>query len=852
MESAIDLREATVASVGGLEHARRRLGGVIVAVALLPLFQVGAGALPAPDTQPATKAALDAYGQLPLAFVPNVGQADPAVRFHAHAGAASFFFTRRGAVFVFTKKEGTLALRLDFVGARRTTSIEARRPAPGRVNYLLGSDPAKWRTGLPTYSELVYRGLWPGIDLHVRGTGQLKYEFRVAPGARVSDIRFAYNGASGVVIDKRGNLVLHTPLGALTDTRPVTYQVIAGRRVPVQSRFAPAGAANRYGFAVGEYDANRALVIDPGLLYSTFLGGSADEAGTGIAVDGTGSAYVVGWTESTDFPTTVGAFDTSHNGSRDAFVTKLDPTGSTLVYSTFIGGNSGDEATAIALDSTGSAYVTGQTRSTNYPTTPGAYDASLDGSDDAFVTKLNPTGSALVYSTFLGGGNFDFANAIAVDGLGSAYVGGLTDSANFPTSPGAYDTSLGGSRDGFVTKLNAAGSAPLVYSTYLGGSNREEGGVSAVTLDAALNAHVTGLTFSSNFPTTPGAFDVTYNGAEDAFVTKLNATGSALLYSTFLGGSGQEQGSTGIALDASGNAHVTGHTFSANFPTTAGAFDTTANGGTDAFVSKLNQSGSALFYSTYLGGSQNDNANGIALDLTGSASATGGTDSSDFPTTPGAFDTTLDGSSDAYVTKLDPSGSTLLYSTYLGGSSQDGGGAIAVDPLVSAFVTGQTSSADFPTTPAAFDTSYNGASDAFATKLATIPLSTPLCDVRISDGGRITAANGDRATFGGHASVSATRDATGEQTYQDHGPVTPMTVKSIEVLAVVCSSDRKQADLYGRATIDGAGSFMYRIQVNDNAEPGAGADMYWITLDNGYSSGLQTLEGGNVQITVHE
>ena len=413
------------------------------------------------------------------------------------------------------------------------------------------------------------------------GKGRLKYEFLVRPGARVQDIRLAYRGAKRLALDRRGNLLIRTSLGVLTDTRSLSYQLIGGKRMPVESRFV-LGPADSYSFTVGRYDARRPLVIDPGLVYSTYLGGSqlfGEDQGLGIAVDPTGSAYVTGSTGSTDFPTTPGAFDTTYSGGfnviADTFVTKLNPAGSALVYSTYLGGEREDSGQGIALDGAGNAYVTGLTNSADFPTTPGAFDTSFDGSSgggsDAFVTKLNATGSALLYSTFLGGNltAHDGGYGIAVDGAGSAYVTGLTNSSSFPTTPGAFDTTFNDAFDAFVTKLNAAGSG-LVYSTFLGAGFNDDAGF-AIALDAAGSAFVTGTTQSPSFPTTPGAFDTSFNGAfssYDAFVTKLNPAGSSLAYSTFLGGSGGavlrfSEAGLGIAVDSSGHAHVTGRTESA-------------------------------------------------------------------------------------------------------------------------------------------------------------------------------------------------------------------------------------------------------------------------------------------------
>jgi hypothetical protein len=394
-----------------------------------------------------------------------------------------------------------------------------------------------------------------------------------------------------------------------------------------------------------------------GLVYSTYLGGSGDpfgdgEAGVNIAVDASGDAYVGGTTFSTDFPTTPGAFQTTVNGVSNAFVSKLNAVGSALLYSTYLGGVGREDIGGLAVDTAGNAYVAGTTDSFDFPTTPNAFQITLKGTTDAFVTRLNAAGSALVYSTYLGGSGDDGGGRIAIDASGNAYVTGRTGSSNFPTTPGALQTSATPPVSNiFVTKLNAAGSA-LVYSTFVGGCCGTGYGIA---VDASGNAYVAGDTSSVNLPTTPGAFQTTFGGGTyDAFVSKLNAVGSALLYSTYLGGNSDDHAFGGIAIDTSGNAYVTGSTFSNNFPTTSGAFQTTFSGSGDAFVSKLNASGSALLVSTYLGGTGGDVGRSIAVDPSGNAYVTGFTDSSNFPTTEAAFQTTFGGFQDAFVSKFGP------------------------------------------------------------------------------------------------------------------------------------------------------------------------------------------------------
>jgi hypothetical protein len=670
----------------------------------------------------AEQRATHAYDKLPIAFVPNRGQTDKSVRYYAQGAGHAFYFTPDKAVLTFTKKEKSVALHLRPLGASPSTRLVASERAPGKVNYLIGSEHHR---NLPTYRELAYRNVWPGVDLVFRGHGRtLKYELHVQAGADLSKVGLAYGGADGVSVGG-GNLLIQTPLGTLRDARPRSYQRIGGKQVPVDSRYAVKSGGNAYGFALGSsYDPRHPLVIDPGIEYSTFLGGSGSDRANGIAVDGAGSAYVTGRANS-GFPTTAGAYDTSSNGGGDAYVTKLNPTGSALEYSTYIGGaTAGDSGLAVAIDATGSAYITGSTASTDFPTTAGAYDTTYNassGAANAFVTKLAPDGSALDYSTYLGGFNtsgfFDLASGIAVDGTGAAYVAGEAHSTNFPVTPGAFDTTQNGSVDAFVTKLDPAGSA-LVYSTYIGGSSFDA--ATALAVDGSGNAYIAGYGTSSDYPTTAGAFDTSYNSGWDVFVTKLNASGTSLSYSTYLGGATYDE-ARGITVDGEDSAYVAGHTFSAGYPTTAGAFDTSYDnsvGGSDAFVTKLNASGGALSYSTLLGGSGDDLGEGIAVDGAGRAYVTGYTEATNFPTVQ-ATDTSYNGGSfDVFVTKLRTAGGALDFSTYLGGSSDDRGYGIAAHAATGRiYVAGQTSSSGFPTTAGAFDTTYNGGNDAFVTKL---------------------------------------------------------------------------------------------------------------------------------------
>jgi Ca2+-binding RTX toxin-like protein len=647
-----------------------------------------------------------ALSALPLHFVENRGQADPAVAYYLAGRDTTAYFGSGGLTLALVDNRGTRTrwvLKLDLLGADPMTTLEGRVKTSAVTSYFRG-DMKEWKAGVPTYSEVAYEQPWPGIDLVYSGTqSRLKYEFRLSPGADPTAIRLSYRGITGLRIDERGRLLVSTPVRTIVDEAPLAYQEIAGRRVEVASAFTVQG--NSYGFRLGNYDRTRPLVIDPAVLvYAGFIGGMGNELGNGIAVDGAGNAYVAGETASAEatFPEAAGP-DLSYNGgAMDAFVAKVNPQGSALTYAGYIGGTGDDIGIGVAVDSGGNAYVTGSTTSaTGFPTTPGAFDGALGGPIDAFVAKVNPGGTALTYATYLGGDHEESGDGIAVDSSGNAYVTGATNSVTFPTTAGAFDTALDGPADGpadaFVAKMNPAGAA-LMYSTYLGGSGDESGEGSGISVDSAGSAYVTGDTTSSNFPVTAGAVDTTIGGFRDGFLAKVNPTGTGLTYALFLGGSAVDF-TSGVAVDPAGNAFVVGETSSSDFPVVLGP-DLSFNGDADAFVGKVNAAGTALIYAGYLGGDGEDIGNGIAIDAAGNAYITGQTDSpqASFPETVGPFLTFSGGLSDAFVAGVNPQGTGLDYAGYIGGAGEDLGNGIAVDAAGNAYVTGETTSsaATFP------------------------------------------------------------------------------------------------------------------------------------------------------------
>jgi len=725
-------------------------------------------------------------GGLPLQFEANAGQTDPRVQYLVRGGGYTLFLTATEAVFALadparplryahpldpdptmgspltttaTMTESVVAMR--FLGANPIPRVVPLDPLSGTVSYLVGSDPQKWNTGIATAARVAYQGVYPGIDLTYYGTaGQLEYDWDVAPGAAPQLISFALDGAQGLSLDGQGNLVIGTGGGPLLQRPPVAYQDIDGlrRSVPVSYTLDPTGLV---GFALGAYDPTQPLVIDPVLSYGTYLGGSGADQGFGVAVDASGNSYVLGATTSANFPTTTGAYSTTATGSDDLFVTKLDPTGTSRVWSTYLGG-SGDNVGSgagggIAVDGAGEVYLTGATYSTDFPVTANtAFQSHLNGGPgaggDAFVTKLTAAGSGLVYSTYLGGGGTDYATSIAVDAQGNAYVGGDTNSSNFPTV-NPYQSAMRGGSAAWLAEVNPSlsGPASLVYSTYLGGSDLN--GIGGVAVDGQGNVYVAGDTGGPDFPIRPSnAAQATYGGGycgygacHSAFVAKLNpaAGGDAsLVYSTFLDGSGDgsDERGIGVAIDAAGDAYVTGWTRASNFPATPGTLQTSqktacttprwqTNECIDAFVAEVNPGGTQFLYATYLGGSANDEGYGIAVDSAGNAYVTGQTDSTDFPTAHSLQGS--GGGKHAFVAELNPSGGALLFSSYLGGSGADSGNGIALDSLNNIYVVGTTSSSDFPTGNGVQNTAPSksaGGTDAFAVRLNPLPTVTTTTD----------------------------------------------------------------------------------------------------------------------------
>jgi hypothetical protein len=712
------------------EVEMRVISAVLASVILLAV------ATSAQNADPGAPSLLKAsFSRLPIYFVENRDVYPDDVAFTVQGADKTLFFTKNGITFRLKGKNRPWVVKLGFVGANPGVHPRGEDRQQAVFSYFTGPE-KDWEAGLRTFARIVYKDLWPGIDLVYRGTvNRLKYEFVVAPGVDPGKIRFRYAGATAVQVLDSGALRVETPAGDFQDAPPVAWQEIDGKRVPVTLAYA--GSRDQvYGFRLGEYDRTRTLILDPAILvYCGFIGGTRLDDAYGIAVDPAGNAYVTGETISIEpsFPVTAGP-DRTYNGLYDAFVAKVNAAGTALVYCGYIGGAGYDHGRGIAVDAAGTAYVTGITESTEqtFPVKVGpdlTYNGpSAPGVGDVFVAKVNATGTALVYCGYIGGKEPEEGWGIAVDAAGNACVTGwtLSDEKTFPVKVGPDLTYNGGFLDAFVAKVNAAGTG-LVYCGYIGGIYYDD--ARRIAADAAGNAYVTGRTNSTEatFPVAAGP-DLTYNGgAYDAFVAKVSAAGNALVYCGYIGGVKEDYG-LDIAVHANGDAFVTGYTSSTEqtFPVKVGP-DLTYNGSyADAFVAKVNATGSALDYCGYIGGADYDSAFACAVDPLGNAYVAGNTSSDErtFPVVVGP-DLTINGGNDAFVAKVNAKGSALIYCGYIGGWDSEAVTGIAVDTAGNAHAAGTTYSESFPVRVGPDLTFNGGLNDAFVAKIALTLLEGP-------------------------------------------------------------------------------------------------------------------------------
>lgn len=754
------------------------VGLMVMAAAGFICVSAAAQSVPAAKSniaEPTQKSQLaEGYGRLPLSFEVNQGQTDSRVKFLSRTTGQTFFLTCSEAVLVLSKpldqkpdvsdftkpstqrQARSAVLRMRLLGANPLADVAGLEPLPGTSNYFIGNDPARWRTNVPHYGKVSYSQIYPGIDLVYYGNQrQLEYDFVVAPGVDPTQIHLAIRGASKISIDADGNAVVRRKDRDVRLLRPHLYQEVRGEKIEIAGGYVVKG--NELRFAIAPYDHSRTLVIDPTLVYSTYLGGSGGDSPTGIAVDTSGNAYVSGQTNSLNFPGAPG------NGKFQNFVVKVNATGTAVLYSTYVSGSGTELATGIAVDSTGSAYVTGYTNSTDFPTLNPLQPTNAGGYD-AFVARLDATGN-LAYATYLGGAKDDKANAIALDSSGSIYLAGQTNSTNFPgvTSSSAQPSLVGNFSNAFVAKLNATGSS-VSYSTYLGGSGGDY--AKGIAVDSSENAYVVGTTASFNFPVTLNPLQSTFGGgSNDAFVSMLNPAGTALVYSTYLGGNDNDFGNA-IAVDSAGNAYVTGYTASTNFPgVAAGSIQPSNLGIYNGFVATLNATGAALVYSTYLGGNSFDTGNAIAVDASGNAYVAGTTRSTNFVgVTSASLQPTNGGAADAFIAELNAGGTGLVFSTYLGGSGNDGGNGLSLDPSSNIYVTGDTASANFPVTSNPLQSTYGGNNDAFVAKLSAASTSAATTTN--------VAASRNPSVFGQQVSFTVTVSPSSPSSLTPSGSVT--------------------------------------------------------------------------------
>lgn len=702
----------------------------VLRAACLPAFCVASLSASATAVEAQTQPIVQQ--KLPLLFFENQGQLDSNVKFAARRGGLATYFTSDAFVVDISEAAETVmgetkyrgaTLRYTFEGASAAANVLGEEPNAARFNFLKGNSPSNWFVDVPSFGQVRYDDLYPGVDLVVRdASGTLEYDLVLAPGASLEQVRIRCEGADRLRIDDSGSLVASTMWGELTQKFPQTWEVDAdGSRKAIDSKFVMLDEQT-YGFAAPDRADGSSIVVDPGITYGSYLGGSDTEHGCGVSVDQLCALFIAGDTKSIDFPVRVGSYDLTHNGDVDTFCTKVDATGGLLVYSTYIGGSLGDFGHGVIVGNDGAAYITGGTKSIDYPVTPGAFDTTQNGQGDCFVTKLNAAGTALVYSTYVGGISEEGSlggQGIAVDALGDVYVAGFAGSPDYPITPGAYQTLMNGVVDVFCTKLFADGSA-IHYSTLIGGVDLDI--ANAIDIDSNGNAYVGGWALSSDYPRTPGAFANTPNGNSNGIMSRVNATGTGLDWSTFTGGSSDVV--RGVAVEGD-EAFVAGYTLSSVFPATAGAAQTVPGGNGDAFLMRFNNTGTGVHYATYLGGVEVDVANNLDTDVNGSAYLTGWTESSDFPTTLSAFDLTYNGQQDAFVTRVAADGSVLEYSSFFGGSAYDVGFAMNVHEVGAFYMAGGTFSSDLPTTPGAWDTSLNGNEDIFMVLMPAGPNSCP-------------------------------------------------------------------------------------------------------------------------------
>ncbi len=663
--------------------------------------------------------------RVPLRFEANTGQAAPEVRFYTRASDYSLGLTAGGSVL----RMGNRSLRMSLAGSNPNPAIVGQSPLASRSAYYMGNRPELWRRDVPHYSQVRYREVYPGIDLVYYGRERrVEHDFVVSAGSNPAGIRMRFHGADRVALDASGDLVLHAGREQARQLKPVAYQEIAGVRRPVEACYRILGR-NEIGFSLGAYDPSRPLVIDPVLVYSSYLGGTGIDVATAVAVDSAGYVWVAGSTSSTDFPAAGAPIDAEFNAKYDIFVAKFDPNVSgapSLVYVTYLGGADTDEVRAM-VERDGFLYLAGSTVSTDFPLAGESARTSNAGDRDTFVVMLHPSdggGDALWYSSYVGGADTDFALGLAVDASRQVYVTGYTESTDFPLSTDRLQGSNRGGYDAFfyIIDTKVAGSGGLWYSTYLGAGGTDVG--TAVAVESSAKVLIAGYTTSEDFPLGWNPLQPTAGGKGDIFLTRLDLSKpglDALEYSTFYGGSDLDV-PYAMVIDPSGAVCLTGYTLSADFPVTGAALQATSGGATDAFVARfdLKQEPGTVLYSSYLGGSADDMAYGLAVDAKGRFHIAGYTHSGNFPTSGQELQRVFGEPPDAFAAVIDPSltgASALLWSAWLGGDRTDAAYAVAVDAAGGMYVVGGTESTSITVTPGAYQGVKSSYSDGFLVKI---------------------------------------------------------------------------------------------------------------------------------------
>lgn len=649
----------------------------------------------------------------PAGFEANSGQFDSATTYGLHHRGVDVSLGKNSARFRLVGSSGDgRAVSTSFTLAwDHSLNPEPNGELSGRSNYLTGSDSKNWVTGITSFRKVTYRGVGDGIDLVFRATATgVEYDLELAPGADATGFQMAIADASSLSVEDDGRLAIVVADSKLHHSQPVSFQMISGVEVPVKSSYRVDGGGY-FGFDLGSYDRGQSLLVDPIVAdYSTYDGGGSGEAIYGLQTDSTGAIYTVGTTSSTNYPIAGGVQGAYGGGSSDAFVTKYTADGQSRVFSTFLGGSALEFGASIAVAPDGSPIVVGFTASSNFPTASAIFP-SKSGAGDAFVSKLAPDGSSLVFSTYIGGSLDEQGDAVALGPSGTVFVSGSTASSNFPTANPFQASYGGGGSDGFIAELSPTG-AGLIYSSTLGGTGADY--APGLRVDSTGAAYLSGQTSSTNFPTTSPMQAAYGGGFWDGFVTKVAPDGASKIYSTYLGGSGDEVGQD-VAVDAAGNAYVVGRTSSGNFPT-ASPLQASIAGGDDGFLSKLNPGGSGLVYSTYLGGAGSDFAHDIVLDSDGAAIIGGYTASSNFPLV-AATQGTYGGGQDGFLARVVPSGGSMDFSTYAGGASGEWGEAVAIAPSGAIYFAGETDSSNFPIANS-IKSSLSGSADNFIVRYA--------------------------------------------------------------------------------------------------------------------------------------